>query len=554
MAPNHSRPLFIRALQRIALAILATALFLGISEFVLAASGFRHKPREKVLFKPTIAGFIRTMEYLIPTHFSPPGYLWISQPDTLQTDRYGFRKPEIPFEKPPGKYRIAFLGGSTTQGANRPYPERTVRLLNASVGAHFFEMLNIACSAYSTHQSLMALERWGLPRKPDLVIIYHGWNDASVASDGYPDHRKDKWMPTDGHIATNVPLRRWIASLRLYQALSLALEKLDADWPQLRVPPDQFESNLEKMVRMARDAGARVMVFTRPASHRRPLPDVTPIAALAYKKAGFPDDPEERYKAIHQTYTAIQRRVVERNPGAELFDASAVLDRIQARHAAGEFGPDIEIFYRDAIHITEFAEQLLAEELACAIAPELAGRIRFIVNSDRYHFLMAEQFLDDMQVFEAAWHARTCIQLAGGSHPEAEKILRQAEEQFEFARLFREGRWGGADGDFDTKLRKLQKCLSMRPSDLGVCLQIFRLHIYMNRLADAAQAMSGFQPANDRDEYQWRVFTLQSHKAAGRWSEAVQTARRILELRPDDAEARDIVDKYSSRIPEPSKS
>ena len=526
--------------KRIALAAVVTLAFFGALEGALRAIGFRHTPRQKLLWKPTVAGFTGTYEYYIQTSFAPPGYLWISEPNTLHTDRYGFRKPEIPFQKEPGKYRVAFLGGSTTHGANRPYPERTIRLLNAAAGVNRYEMLNIACSSYSTHQSVMALERWGLPRKPDLVIIYHGWNDANVADDGYADHEKDILVPLHG-AGDGAPRARRVAALRGYHLLGLLLERLDVRWPRIRVAPDRFERNLEHMARMTRDAHARTMIFTRPSSQRRPLPAISDTAALAYRKAGFPAEPEARYAALHRAYVDIQQRVAARHPHAELFDAYRVLEEIQARKAAGEFGDAIDIFMRDAIHIFEFAEELLAVELACAIAPDLAERVRAIAASADYHLALAREFLVDDQVFEAAWHAREAIRLAGGAHPEAEETLRRAEANYAFVRLFREGRWGGTDDDFDSKIRKLQQCLAIRPSDFGVCLQIFRVCIYMQRIEHAAAAMASFVPANTNDAYQWLSFTLQSHAAARRWQEAGNTALEILKIRPNDPQALQVV-------------
>jgi hypothetical protein len=525
--------------KRIALALFLTLLFFGSIEGVLRAVGFTYAPREKKLWKPTVAGFVGTFEYYIQTHFAPPGYMWVSEPNTLHTDRYGFRKPEIPIHKEPGKFRVAFLGGSTTQGANRPYPERTIRLLNAAAGTNRYEMLNIACSSYSSHQSRMALERWGLPRKPDLAIIYHGWNDSLVAEDGFSDHEKDVAMNALAAGGAQAGAKR-LARLRVFHGVGRLIDVLDVGWPRIRVPPDRFERNLSEMVRMCRDAGVQPMLVIRPNSRRRPLPPITETAAAAYRKAGFPDEPVARYDAVHRRYTEIARQVAQRH-GALTFDALAVLDDLQARRAQGEFGDDIEIFMHDAIHIFEFAEEKLAIELACAIAPDLAPRIRAFTQTPEYHLALAREFLVDVQAFEAAWHAREAIRRAGGSLPEAEEVLARAEELFEFVRLFREGRWGGTDNDFDSKMRKLQRCLAIRPSDFGVCLQIYRVCIYMQRIEHAAAAMAPFVPANADDAYQWLSFTLQSHVAAHRRQQARETALQILKIRPDDAHAAHIL-------------
>lgn len=525
-----------RFASRLALAVSVTLLVLGVLELALQQAGFAHQSRQKVLWKPVISGFIGTLAFDIPTRFAPPGYLWVAEPDTIFTDRYGFRRPELPIRKEPGKIRIAFLGGSTTQGAHRPYPERTIRLLNTVVGTNRYEALNVACSSYSTHQSLKALERWVLPRDPDLVVIYHGWNDVDVAGDGYADHEKDlpvRFLRDEQRRVFNFPL----FPTRTAQLLAFALDRADTTWPRLRVPPQRFEQNLDRMAHLTGASSIRTMLFTRPRARSRALPVAAGAVAAAYRKAGLPEDPDARYDALHLICTDIQRAVAKRYPHVALFDASAILDGLQDREATGEFGSDIRIFMRDAVHIYEFAEELLGIELACALAPELEAHIRTQVQTPDYHVARAREFLSDDQVFEAAWHTRACIRLVGGAHPEAEELLRRAEAEYEFVRLFREARWGGPDEDFDSRIRKLRRCLELRPSDFGVCLQIFRVCEYAGRVPDAASAMADFRPATAEAAYQHALLQLRSHQAARRSPGIIATASRILSIRPDDPEA-----------------
>lgn len=502
-----------RIASRLALAVSVTLLVLGALELVLQQAGFTHQPRRKVLWKPVISGFIGTLAFDIPTRFAPPGYIWVAEPDTIFTDRYGFRRPELPIRKEPGKIRIAFLGGSTTQGAHRPYPERAIRLLNTVVGTNRYEALNVACSSYSTHQSLKALERWVLPRDPDIVVIYHGWNDVDVAGDGYADHEKDlsvRFLRDEQHREFVIPL----FPARTAQLLAFMSDRIDPTWPRMRVPPRRFEDNLDRMARLTGRAQIRTMVFTRPNARARALPPASGVVADASRKAGLPEDSDTRYDILHRTVTDIQRSVAARYPHIDLFDASGLLDEIQARHSAGEFGSDIAIFMRDAVHIFEFAEELLAIELACAIAPELAERIRDHVESPNYHLERAREFLLDDQVFEAAWHARASIRLSDGAQPEAEELLRRAGAEYEFVRLFRDARWGGPDEDFDSRIRKLRRCLELRPSDFGVCLQIFRVCEYSGRLDEADTHLALFRPADPQSEQAWSRLRAYARRAA----------------------------------------
>lgn len=528
---------------RLALAIAGLLIFFGLLEHTLRFIGYTHTPRQKILWKPVISGYIGTLAFDIPTRFVPPGYLWVAEPNTLLTDANGFRKPELPIKKEIGKYRIAFLGGSTTQGARRPYPDRTIALLNEALGSNRYEALNVACSSYTTHQSLKALAQWVLPRNPDLVVIYHGWNDVDVAGDGYADHEKDLAATRQlTRISSKVDLTR----TRSAQLLAHILEQFDTTWPRMRVPPARFQQNLDQMLRMTQKKGIRTIVFSRPIARSRPPPPITPLAEIAYQKVGFPIDSPERALAMHQTITTIQHRVVSHSPHAELFDASHILDQIQRQHAEGFFGSDIQIFMADNLHIFEFAEERLAIELACSIAPEIAERIRTYTASPRYHLLRAHDFLQDDQAFEAAWHARECLHAAGGHHAEAQELLRRAEAAFEFVRLFRDARWGGPDHDYESRINKLKKCLELRPSDFGVCLQIYRVSEYAGRLADAASAMSVFKPANDQIAYEWMKLMMNACKAGRQMQAAADFAQKILVLRPHDPTAEAVLSEFSS--------
>ena len=136
--------------------VVITAGFFVLVEGFLYATGFKYTPREKIYWRPMITMFEGTRQRNIETRFDYPGYIWRTIPNTPYTDSRGFRRPEVADEKPPGTVRIAFLGGSTTHGGYRPYPERVVALLNDALGEDRYEALNAACSSYSTEARCFA--------------------------------------------------------------------------------------------------------------------------------------------------------------------------------------------------------------------------------------------------------------------------------------------------------------------------------------------------------------------------------------------------------------
>ena len=539
---NSARPLPLG--KKIAFAACAAALALGGAETALRLGGFAYAPRQPTLWVPTVAGFQGTYEFFIPTALAPPGYVWLAAPNTPYTDRRGFRLPELPDRKEPGKIRIAFLGGSTTQGGYRPYPERTVAILNAACGTNRYEALNAACSSYSTHQSLIVLARLVFGLQPDLVCLYHGWNDVQIQEDGFRDDQKDAAANRAG------PPPRWTQPLRrarLLQAIGWLIDRFRN--PEPRVPPERFRANLERFADLCAEHGIPGLIFTRPPWRREPPPALGPAMAAYYSARHRAADDRAWQDREHEETAGIQRDVAARK-GLALFDAGGIVENLEARRQAGEFGPDVRIYQPDGLHLTPFGEQHLAEALALQLAGPDAEQVRKHVASAGYLADMARISLGEMLPFDAAWYAQAAAQADPDRRPEMGACREQAEALFEFARLFEEGRWGGTDPVFPSQLAKLRRCLELRPHDLGVPVQILRLCAFNGRPDLAADAMQGFQPANREDFLRWKGLVFQSHADAQRWDAAAQTAREVLSADPANEAARSFLAQYS-RAPAP---
>jgi lysophospholipase L1-like esterase len=93
----------------------------------------------------------------------------------------GLRDREFPREKPPGVYRIVWLGDSTTVGWGVPLsgtaPKILERDLNAS-GRGRFEVLNAGVGNYNTVQEVEHYLTIDRAFRPDLVILEYFINDA----------------------------------------------------------------------------------------------------------------------------------------------------------------------------------------------------------------------------------------------------------------------------------------------------------------------------------------------------------------------------------------
>lgn len=533
------------SLRKLAVAVVIPAVLLSLFEFGLRIFHYQYTPREKILWTPSIAEYIGTYEYFIPTSLEPPGYVWRAKPDTRLTDLRGFRLPGVPDRKAPGKTRIAFLGGSTSMSGYHAYPERTIRLMNEVAGMNRYEHLNAACSSYSTHQSLLALKRWVLPLKPDHVVVYHGWNDGFLQADGYSDLEKDALARLGVSSRSNAA--RWVRSLKVTEAVGQLLAVLDRSWPRARVDLRQFEKNLREMAALCAANHIKLSLVTRPLCHDRPLPDTGENYLQYYGRVYGTRDPDAIYTRIHADQLTVVKKVAADFDHVDVIDASAFVDELQRRQSRGEFGTFLKIFREDACHLYDFANQKLAEFMAQCLIPEQADALARLMDSAEYRIALAGESLREEDPFAAVYYAEQAQQQTSNTALSArcQEIITAGTARYEFARLFREARWGGSDGDFDSKIWKLRTCQAMRPDNIGVCLQILRVCHYMGRAADAVRYMDLYQPSSDpAGQYEYLSYLFHSHTEGGRWMPAAEVAKKMLQLNPDDEEAKEYLAQY----------
>jgi lysophospholipase L1-like esterase len=110
-----------------------------------------------------------------------------SQFGPIRINASGFRGPEISKEKPPGRLRIAFLGGSTTYCAEvssnaMTWPALVWKDLHEHWPGLDIDYINAGVSGYTIHSLLPALEKRVAPFKTDIIVIYEATNDLSANS------------------------------------------------------------------------------------------------------------------------------------------------------------------------------------------------------------------------------------------------------------------------------------------------------------------------------------------------------------------------------------
>ena len=74
-----------------------------------------------------------------------------------------------------GFYRVLVLGDSTSEGLQidleKIYTSRAQDYLNAHQFSRKYEFINLSVSSYGTDQEYLALEKFGIKYKPNLIIL-----------------------------------------------------------------------------------------------------------------------------------------------------------------------------------------------------------------------------------------------------------------------------------------------------------------------------------------------------------------------------------------------
>jgi lysophospholipase L1-like esterase len=264
----------------------------------------------------------------------------------------GFRGADFKKEKPEAVLRVACLGDSVTFGTMEgAYPEMLDQILKLIQTGHAFQVYNFGVPGYSSWQGRRLLKEVIAQYRPDLVVIFYGWNDLWLAK-GFSDDEQSA--------RREVPitkLRDQLSKLRTYQLLNRAVAAAQTrvkkdQTEKFRVPFDKYQSNLAEMARLAKASGAKVIIATRPAGFGlMPLPDF-------FSYLGFTKDGED-LTGVHDRYNQAARRAAKEN-GAALLD----LDLIFRERGVKNFfdRPD-----KDIIHPNRAGLELIAESAAQAI-------------------------------------------------------------------------------------------------------------------------------------------------------------------------------------------
>jgi len=271
--------------QRALTSLIATVVFFGILEGVLALAGVKPALRSEDPF----VGFVPGIPLFVEQTDADGRQILV----TAENKLVFFNRQSFPRDKAPATYRIFCLGGSTTYG--RPYSDATsfagwLRALLPVADSHrHWEVINAGGISYASYRVAHLMEEL-VRYEPDLFVIYTGHNEfleertyaglrdlpAAVRSAAAVLARTRTWAVLERILRPLTPRsggeRR--SKARLSAEVTTMLDR--SAGPERYARDDalrdrillHYRISLERIAEIAKRAGADV-IFVTPASNLR---------------------------------------------------------------------------------------------------------------------------------------------------------------------------------------------------------------------------------------------------------------------------------------------
>lgn len=312
--------------KKIILLTVAVVLALAAGEVVLRAIGYG-------TITPEMNFGVNTELALDQGHFLPDADLFWKLPSHPSDTDLRAVQPDVPVPPKGQRPRILVMGDSCSR-ISTAIPPYAV-LLEDSLRAFGVEVFNASVPGYTSWQGRAWLAKQLLAIRPDVTVVYFGWNDhwraTGITDRDYADRLKGSGL-----------------------RLALLLQKMP-DPPPLRVSADEYRDNLEAITTDLAAAGSRVVLVAAPSN----LTQEARARLLQTRYLIRGDDP----MAVHREYLAKVREVVG-SSDAMLLDAAAAFEAA---------GAPRQLLMRDGIHLTDPGHQLMASLLTARLTPVLTG-------------------------------------------------------------------------------------------------------------------------------------------------------------------------------------
>jgi len=302
-----------------------------------------------------------------------PGY---ERGNFERINELGFRGDEITAKKPEGVYRVVAIGGSTTFGVYLPwqqsYPYYLQQVLRERLGTDAVEVINAGMTGSTTAESLHRLFTQILPIEPDMVIIYHGYNDLFPRV--FDNYQEDyyHWRKSDPNNPPGMTrFYLWRLALRALNPTSFH-ENYDLQryiWKTENLP----ESDTERLVNFDDSSNA---AFTRNLDYMITTLKAKNIQPVLASFAIYPDIWHwNDYFPAYVWEEGIRQNNVTITALAEQYELPLV------PFAEAVTGARYRDLYNDSIHMTSEGNVLKANVFADMLEPIIRAKLAPATNA-----------------------------------------------------------------------------------------------------------------------------------------------------------------------------
>lgn len=294
----------------------------------------------------------------------------------LTINAQGFRGGDWRKEKERNGLRVVFLGGSTAFGYqvsrdDRVYSAVVERLLRDSpaLAGRAVEVWNAGVVGYCSAQELVLLTTKLVDYRPDLVVLLDGYNDFNygrLVLPGTPEILPPLFYDVDQRLADGA--RPWLVAMR-QSALFRRLEEIGRHrrepvspfhrtFDNVAVGAAQYRGNLEKIARVARAYGVKVVLAPQPELFHRhgAIPAAEQRLRAKLDEWGYGRIATGQYG----TYVE-QAAAVAREQSLAFVDTRPAFDAVD------------EPVFTDAAHLSDRGNELLANFLVPTLLEALKG-------------------------------------------------------------------------------------------------------------------------------------------------------------------------------------
>jgi len=272
------------------------------------------------------------------------------QLQSIQANSLGLRSPEISRAHTEHSVRIAVIGASSVMGANErdnehTFPAQLEGLLREALPNKRIDVINAGIAGYSLADERVMLERRIAPLRPDLVILYTGFNDFAsyCRSSGRTDAPALPMLSVPNWWLSYDLLKKNSTALRAAQATGLRRNVLALDL-------EGYRAQVEQLVVSGQRLGLRLVMLTNARSFRREQPLAEQMRLSALARYYTPCFDLEGLHALWDRHNQVLISVAQARgiPTLEL-------DRMV---------PGGDTYFSGANHFTELGDQVVAHVLA----------------------------------------------------------------------------------------------------------------------------------------------------------------------------------------------